>query len=69
MILKINNCPFCGSDKVEFKWGSFLAHGKVVCMDFKKGCCAIGPEEMYKKYDNEERMINRAIKKWNKRII
>jgi len=65
-VSQINRCPFCKSDKVEFKWKAYMSVGLVACQNWEGECCAKGPEEHYKKYDNEQRIINRAVKKWNK---
>ena len=60
------NCPFCKSDKVGFKWKVYMSIGLIACKNWEDKCCAQGPEERSKKYDNELRIINRASKKWNK---
>ncbi len=64
--LKINNCPFCKDNKVEFYWSCYMSHGYIKCANQKAKCYVSGPQVYYKKYDNEQRIINRAIKKWNK---
>ena len=61
-------CPFCGSKAVEFTWTSFMAHGRVECKNWQNECCAQGPQaHRLKRWDNEKRLINRAIKAWDKR--
>ena len=64
MIIEI--CPFCKKDKVEFVWTVYMAHGRVECKNWQDECCANGPQVNWKKYDNIERLIARAIKRWNR---
>lgn len=64
-LINIKHCPFCKGNQVEFEWTHFLAHGRVVCKNWKDNCCAHGPQLSWKKYDNIERFMNRTIKVWN----
>jgi len=63
--IRIRNCPFCKKDKVEFRWDVFPTLGGVICTNWEDHCCARGPQQERRKYDNELRTINRAIKAWN----
>lgn len=65
MTTKLKDCPFCKSGDVEFVWSMPFAHGHVKCKNWKDECCATGPQVHWEKYDNQDRLKARAIKKWN----
>jgi len=59
--VRLKPCPFCGNRDVRFVWQHYPILGRFECE-----CTAAGPQiQRHKKYDNDHRLISRAVKAWN----
>ena len=61
-MVKLQICPFCGGDNVEYK--SYLADGWMECVR----CGTKGPISFLAETD-EEAARNDALNKWNHRTV
>ena len=77
MLKKANNCPFCGSDNIQFSSKTMQSRRHVIQRHnamYCEECRCYGPRLIVVLTDNEsyrdidsEKYINPAIDAWNKR--